>query len=1294
MNERPHDQVAAPHPTPTWQMRNDLKGIVDLALPQTPGQFGVQRIREKWGQDIDPQNTLLVTLDYDYNGHPAQGGIHQGQVASSRSLLQALLFNEQTVGDGRWGESAFGLYTPPDIGPDVRLVEQVDEFAYQGSGNHQTYEGIYRQTVPQIYGPSTQIALRPADFKKWVWELELQDRYNDYLDRAWPSDEVLLAAAPYALRTSVKAAFVMSAWLQFHETRLTKKGLEFALEAAGLPPDQTWESLTIDPLQAPTPTHSEVQANRLKLYRYSATDIWIFRRSSSARVLMYVPGNSSPLHDFDDLGQLHQWVVAQARVEETKQELAAHFAEDDRADGTFHAGVLTALNGMAIYPGMHRLTREAGFFNNDGYWNPVEYIGFDDTPAGTDPFAQLVLTMKQDALASIKTIRDDAQVNRDNLSAVVEPVVQWVNRFGPLALFVPGGDGLLALAGLIDAGYGLNQAVNGATASQRSEGVTRTVFGLLNALPIVGIAGAAERDAVDVAPLKDHRVGDPSAAPDSATALEPSVTTPILPIPTRLDLLRGIGPSVATFSDEILARIGKVCAVDDDMLRLMNAGRPPTPLLADTISRFHIDQDLESAGRPELFNSRYEALQQSEHEWVRMFQREYPGLPKSAIEQMFDRYGVDIRIPPDAGEAVHLFKRLDSKARQYQQHVRLNRAYEGLYLRSVRNPQTDSLALHSLKNLPGWPANLRIDVLEQSAIGRVLDRSGPLDAPDIRRLIKTGDHYLHQSLQTDFYGAVLGVLSDDERSALHLTSLDPASELRLKIGDRALSRSEFMLGSARMDSGSPFERQGLSGGFFPDPPPAGALRHQMMRLQVRDLYPEYSDEEADALLQQAGAGAQAHLDGLLQQLQQLNTDLNSWIDQTIDDVEDMDLPFLDAADDEAQGLTAAQIEARNVTMLHDSIQVERDMRAELADEMIAIWQKRAPQEGSHYSGSYINGFKMNMDFEDYHRLPGLNVRLDDVTELSMRGFHLFERESLNDFLGNFPQLRTLNLQNVDLRLFDEGGNLFSALPPAMLELRHLTSLNLRSTEMTFTDAMASRLKELTQLQRLDLSDNPLAIPPLLIGMNELRWLNLRNTGIRKCPIIMVDHPYMELLDLRHNQITRVPPPIMNQAITRERVLLHGNPLTDEDTLLRLVEHRQRTGINLWLSEPGLNYGGVNEWLGVADEANEAQRHARILIWLRLADKRSGARLLRIVDGLTLTADFRVDYLTLQARVWRLLEEADVSEELWKRLVQDVEVAEVDADNPIAIFRVLEDRAKLYRDWVAMGRPFPIEAGHA
>ncbi|MCK8688484.1 hypothetical protein M1M10_34375, partial [Pseudomonas umsongensis] len=135
-----------------------------------------------------------------------------------------------------------------------------------------------------------------------------------------------------------------------------------------------------------------------------------------------------------------------------------------------------------------------------------------------------------------------------------------------------------------------------------------------------------------------------------------------------------------------------------------------------------------------------------ENEWVRLFQRQYPDLPKGAVEQMLDRYGVDLKALPDISEAKRLFSQLDSKARQYQQHVRLNRAYEGLYLRSIVNGESDSLALHSLKNVPGWPAGIRIEVREGSIGGRLLDRSGPLDTADLRTVIKSGERYLHNDL--------------------------------------------------------------------------------------------------------------------------------------------------------------------------------------------------------------------------------------------------------------------------------------------------------------------------------------------------------------------------------------------------------------------------------------------------------------------------------------------------------------------------------------------------------------------
>ncbi|MGJ7518519.1 dermonecrotic toxin domain-containing protein [Pseudomonas baetica] len=1303
MNEFSDDHVSPAHPATSVPLRDELKAVVDTALPLSPAQFGEHQIKEKWGAGIDPQTALLVTLDYDYRGHPVQNAVHQGQVASSRTLVDALLFNYQTVGDGRFGESAFGLYTPPDVGPPVQIVENVDALAEHGSGNHKTYEGIYRRTVPQVYGPQTQISLRPADFKKWVWTLFFKELYQDYVDKAWPSDEVITGAKPYPLRTSTKTAFVMSAWLQHQENSLSLQGLELAMQAAGLSQNQTWEALTIEQLQALTRLPSSVEASRLKLYRYTATDIWCYRDRSSGRVLLYIPGNSSPLHDFADSQQLRRWIVEQGKALETKQALAAHFAEEDRTDGTFHAGVLTALDGMAAYPRQHHLTPEAGFFNDDGYWDPDDYIAFDLVSAKTDPFAQLVLGMKRAAQASVETIRDDAQVNRDNLSAVIEPIVQWVNQFGPLALFVPGGEGLLVLAGLIDAGYGLNQLINGETTDKRSEGVTRTVFGLLNALPLAEGVAALRGEGVDVAwPAKaGDAEGETSVRPSLSAVDADAPMHPMPPSPSRVDLLRGVGVPAGTFSDEVLAQIGKVSAIDDDMLRLMQAGRAPTPLLADTIERFRIDHEVAALNDPsvapaELFSRRYLALQKSEHKWVQLFQRQYPGLPKAAVEQMLDRYGVDFKSAPDIAEATRVFRQLDSKARQYQQHVRLNRAYEGLYLHAVTAPESDTLALHSLKNLPHWPKNLRIEVLDGSPGGRILDRSGPLDTLDCRRLIKTADRYQFSSVfaqastGTGFYEAVTGLLSEGERSALQLLSKDPGAELKALVGDHGLSRSELALGLGRMDSGLPFEAQGLRGGGYPDTPQAAALTQEMMRLQVKEIYPELSSDDADLILQRFGVGAQAHIDNARRQLQQLHADLETWFVQVWVDVHDMDIPFLHRGDPAAAGLTNQDIAIRNFELLQDTVANEFDFRRELADELTAILQKREPQQNSHYSGNHVQGFTMNMSHEDYHRLPELNVRFNDVVELNLQNFHLIERETLNGFLERFPNLRTLNLENTDLRLANINGHLQGGLPPSIPQLQHLTSLNLRSTELTFQENTAAQLSSLVNLQSLDLSDNPLGVPPMVMGMNQLRSLKLNNTGITTCPVGIMDQPYLTTLDLRDNQIQRVPQAVMNQAIARDRVLLWNNPLTDEDTLRRLVAHRERTGINLWLSAPGNGYSDPAAWLRGIDAG---QREARLQIWQRLALRPRGGRFLGTMNTLTLTPDFQINYPDLQARVWRLLAEADASQALWERLTQDVRLPTGAFDNPFAAFNALEDRARLYSDGEVSGRP-PAVGGSA
>lgn len=261
------------------------------------------------------------------------------------------------------------------------------------------------------------------------------------------------------------------------------------------------------------------------------------------------------------------------------------------------------------------------------------------------------------------------------------------------------------------------------------------------------------------------------------------------------------------------------------------------------------------------------------------------------------------------------------------------------------------------------------------------------------------------------------------------------------------------------------------------------------------------------------------------------------------------------------------------------------------------------------------------------------------------------------------------------------------MPPALCQLRNLSSLNLRATQLVFSERAASQLTDLTSLQSLDLSDNPLGVPPMVLGLNNLRRLNLRNTQISRCPVGIMDEPYLTSLDLRDNQITRIPQAVLNQAIARDRVLLWNNPLTDEDTLQRLVAHREQTGINLWLRAAGPDYANPALWLNGIEAG---LRDARLHVWQQLALKPGGGRFLGTMNTLTLTPDFQISYLDLQARVWRLLTEADASDELLARLTRDVPIPEGAFDNPLAVFTALESRLQLYRDWVALGRPIPIE----
>ncbi|NWA70198.1 dermonecrotic toxin domain-containing protein [Pseudomonas reactans] len=982
-----------------------LSQAVETGMPLSPAAYGAKLIREQWGADIDPQTAQLVTLDYNYHGHPAVDGVEQGQVHSQQPLIQALLLNYQAVGDNRFFETAFGFYTPPAIGPAVKIVEHVDELAFHGAGNHDSYEGIYRRTDPQTYGPQTQLPVTPAAFKQWAWRLELTTLYTRYLNTTWPSDDTIKARPSYAVRTSVKTAYVMAAFLQKNAGSLSMAGLQLALLSAGLGDNQVrFSYINSAQLEHWTRPMDTVQVSRLVIYRYTARDLWVFTHRSSGLTLLYVPGNSSPLHEFADLNALRAWVVQQAGDPLKKTALATHFAKDDRGDGTFHAGVQTALEAMLVYPKRHHLTRNAGFFNDDGYWNPQQYISLADEPQTTDPFADLVAVMKQMSFENVQdSIRDDAQVNRDNLSAIVEPTVRWLNQWGALALFFPGGEGVLGLAGLIEAGYGVSEVVSATGADERNEGVTRTVFGVLNALPLFLKAahGVPEAQVPEVKPTPEPEPvvsGERPPTPTVDTVVQ-SFTDLTLP-----QLMRGLGPAVEPFTDEVLEQIRKVSGVSDDNLRVMYAEhRAPRGLLADTLDRFKIDQDLQTIieqlrnglhpdvgpaqlmqwvtqdpawpveqgvqlikdnkvlweyvgtgsthqplvlqvtnndmlrallrglefsqtraligevaegsaplpdlstqvqllrkklasrlqrQRPQLFEARYRALQKTDRDVLLYLHLEHPSLSRVLLEELLSAEHLTGEEHLTLGRIKALLKELETRGQSLETSVRQARAYEGVFLESVRNVDSDTLLLHTVERMPGWSGGVCIEVREGSFNGRVLDRIGFKSAAQKRYLVKIdmgyqlyddAAHTLHPS--EPFAEAVLHALPETERAAMRLHADDGLPNFMRKVRQQALSPNDLNTVLARQQLRTPFfdpDDGGLKGGSGASVTVgAQALANEVMRSSVKAFYPDFTDAMADEFWARFGHdGAPAELTRLKAEYVKLESELEAWVNDT------------------------------------------------------------------------------------------------------------------------------------------------------------------------------------------------------------------------------------------------------------------------------------------------------------------------------------------------------------------------------------------------------------------------------
>lgn len=663
--------------------------------------------------------------------------------------------------------------------------------------------------------------------------------------------------------------------------------------------------------------------------------------------------------------------------------------------------------------------------------------------------------------------------------------------------------------------------------------------------------------------------------------------------------------------------------------------------------------------RAQLFEQFYAQSEQPGTLLETRLKQHHPQLPVSAVRailgqatakeqrQLLDKNQVGLRLAEQAHLTAH--------------DLRLNRAYEGLYLTTLMNPDSDTITLHMLKSLSGWPGELRVDIHEDTDIGRLLESGGHLNGSDRRTLIRVAGRYRAWDRQgrtlndpadstCDLLSAIALLLSPSECTALGMADRLDLATLQSRVADLALNQRVAVKRLLDLPAIPPWLQPPMKvdSSFVAYPlslqnlwPFRGPRTADLVR-KVQKLYPSFSVEQAEQLIDSLDLSAPATLLELERREAEYAT-LDHGLTQWAETPQPIDDPATDP-----MGLNLGR-------------------RRYLAQHIRQAWRRETSR--AHRYDFFERHF-LHLQLEN-NNLP------DADFILGTRGFEHIEYLSLSGnafpatghaFLSRFSNLRQLD---IDCQL--------NELPTQITQMQHLEVLNLGGNRITLDADARQRLAQMTSLSELNLNDNPLRLAPDVSAMDDLRILNLRNTQIDQWPLGADDRPVLNRLLLQENRLTTLPHTLFQPGrIAREHLnlQLHDNPL-DADTLARIRAHANRTATALGGPLPGIAHQPPRE----ADFANwlsgvPAEQHAqRRLLWDQLLsiEEPSPDDAFRVLRDLTQAYAYTqvTARRALTARVWKLLEAMGNSTELRNEIFLNTYLAGTCGDGALLIFIDME-----------------------
>lgn len=462
------------HNLPSHPLYNVRETLIGFPRPDQLGRTLLKQWLAKYAVPVSVDEIDVVTFHYQYvplsAGQPALTA--HAVLTQNYTLVEALLNNWQ--GEPAQGYLGFHAGDWAGIAPQgaLTLVERLQPAGIEyNSTGYLIFNGLYRRTAPARYDASTRLPLRAEDLQAFIWAQDFNHAYKASLDLYWKRH---LAHYQQAL----KITFIAAVNHQVSEGSLSERGRILAWQVAGLMPT----------CNAGERSNSQVAV--LNVYGYSATSLLCLQDIGTGLTLLYIPGNSSPLHEFADASEMKHWFARQCRDPDRREALKHCFSPADLPDGLDFSGLETALAGLGLYPHPHRFAPSHVGFATSGVWEPDSVINYRterySPQIAGDLFLALAYRQQARAYADADSlITRNADVTKARLTSYLQAALTLL---APAALMLPELAPVFAIGGVLQFALGLDSVLHGKSLDEKVAGVQSQAYGLLNALPLVPAA--------------------------------------------------------------------------------------------------------------------------------------------------------------------------------------------------------------------------------------------------------------------------------------------------------------------------------------------------------------------------------------------------------------------------------------------------------------------------------------------------------------------------------------------------------------------------------------------------------------------------------------------------------------------------------------------------------------------------------------------------------------------------------------------------------------------------------------